>query len=187
MKRYSLYDSHTTVFILSGIGMMYGLCIGLCVFFVKRFIFQSMVSTGAVDWTVIPLLMVFLIQPFVIIPLLSRKERAIGRYLLRCYFTREGIHCDGLFWKPFLIPWKSIRTYGLQGVGYAYVSMPLIFFNTEKEYYKKERIGHISTNRIILQFREEIKPALFEFMPEDMKFRLEAAIDKSNDVYIQRS
>ena len=182
MKRYTLYESSTTGFILGGMGMLYGLSVGLCVFFVKRFVLESL----AVDWVVIPLLMVFLIPPFVIIPVLSRKERVIGRYLLRCRFTPEGIHCGGLFWKPFLISWENIRTYGLQVAGYAHVSMGLLFFSTEKEYYSKERIAHISESRIVFQLREEIVPPLFEFMPQDMKIRLEPAIRESREVYIQR-
>ena len=186
MKRYTLYESSTTWFILGGMGMLYGLSLGLCTFFVKRFIIESLAATGAVDWMVLPLLMVFLIPPFVIIPILSRKERAIGRYLLRCRFTPEGIHCGGLFWKPFLIPWEKIRTYGLQGAGYAHVSMGLLFFSTEREYYKKERIAHISESRIVFQLREEIIQSLLEFMPQDMKSRLEPAIRESREVYIQR-
>ena len=183
MKRCSLYDPSTTWFILGGMGMLYGLSIGLCVFFVKRFIFESL----AVDWMVLPLLMVFLIPPFVIIPILSRKERAIGRYLLRCRFTPEGIHCGGLFWKPFQIPWEKIRTYGLQGAGYAHASMGLLFFSTENEYFRKERITHISQSRIVFQLREEIVPPLLEFMPQDMKSRLEPAIREPKEIYIQRS
>lgn len=186
MKRYTLYEPSTTGFILGGMGILYGLSIGLCTFFVKRFIIESLAATGAVDWAVIPLLMVFLIPPFAIIPILSRKERVIGRYLLRCRFTQEGIHCGGLFWKSFPIPWDKIRTYGLQVAGYAHVSMGLLFFSTEREYYKKERIAHISGSRIVLQLREEIIPPLLEFMPQDMKSRLEPAIRESREVYIQR-
>lgn len=182
MKRYTLYDPSTTWFILCGMGMLYGLSVGLCVFFVKRFVLESL----AVDWVVIPLLMVFLIPSFVIIPVLSRKERVIGRYLLRCRFTPEGIHCGGLFWKPFLISWENIRTYGLQVAGYAHVSMGLLFFSTEKEYYRKERIACISESRIVLQLREEIVPPLLEFMPQDMKIRLEPAISEAKEIYIQR-
>ena len=187
MKRYGLYDPSTTGFVLGGMGVLYGLSVGLCVFFVKRFVFESLAVTGAVDWMVLPLLMVFLIPPFVIIPILSRKERAIGRYLLRCRFAQEGIHCGGLFWKSFLIPWDKIRTYGLQGAGYAHVSMGLLFFSTEREYYRKERIAHISGSRIVLQLREEIVSPLLEFMPQDMKIRLEPAIREPKEIYIQRS
>ena len=186
MKRYCLYEPSTTWFVLGGMGMLYGLSLGLCVFFVRRFVFESLVAAGAVDWTVIPLLMVFLLPPFVVIPILSRKERAIGRYFLRCSFTPEGIHCGGLFWKQFVIPWEKIRTYGLQGAGYAHVSMGLLFFSTEKELFKKERIARISGSRIVLQLREEIVSPLLEFMPQDMKSRLEPAIRESREVYIQR-
>ena len=186
MKRYCLYDPSTTWFILGGMGMLYGLSFGLCVFFVRRLVFESLAATGAVDWAVIPLLMVFLLPPFVVIPILSRKERAIGRYFLRCRFTPEGIHCGGLFWKPFLISWENIRTYGLQGAGYAHVSMGLLFFSTEKEYYRKERIAHISESLIVFQLRVEIIQSLLEFMPQDMKSRLEPAIRESREVYIQR-
>ena len=65
--------------------------------------------------------------------------------------------------------------------------MGLLFFSTEREYYKKERIAHISGSRIVLQLREEIVSPLLEFMPQDMKIRLEPAIRESKDIYIQRS
>ena len=64
--------------------------------------------------------------------------------------------------------------------------MGLLFFSTEKEYYRKERIAHISESRIVLQLREEMIQPLLEFMPQDMKFRLEPSIKESKEVYIQR-
>lgn len=186
MKHYGLYDSHSTFFVLGGMGMLYVLTLGLCTFFIKRFVFESFAATGVVDWSVIPLLMVLMIPSFVVIPILSRKEHALDRYLLRCRFTQEGIYCFGLFWKPFIIPWESIRTYGMQGYGYSYVSMVFLFFSTEREYYKKERIAHISQSRIVFQLRDEIISPLLEFMPLDMRFRLEKAVRGSQNIYIQR-
>lgn len=186
MKHYGLYDNKSTYFILGGLGFMYLLVVGLCTHFIKRFIFESIASTGTPDWSVIPLLAIFLVPAFVIIPILSHKSHAIDRYLLRCSFRKEGIYCFGFLWKSFAIPWDNIRTYGLQGYNYSYQSLVFLFFSAEKEYYKKENIAQISATRIVFQLRDEIIPPLLEFMPLDMKARLEEAIDESKNIYIQR-
>lgn len=186
MKHYGLYDNSSTCFILGGMGFLYILTLGLCSFFIKQFVFDSIVATGTPDLSIIPLMAVFLIPTFIIIPLVSRKSRALSRYLLRCSFRKEGIYCFGFLWKPFLIPWESIRTYGLQGYSYTYASLVFLFFSTKKEYYKKESIAQISTNRIVFQLRNDIIPPLMEFMPLDIKVRLEEAIQTSTNIFIQR-
>ena len=186
MKHYGLYDKSTTVFILVGITMMYVIVLGLCAFFVKQFVVDAIDTTGSVDLGVIPLLAIFLIPAFVVIPLLSRKSYALERYLLRCHFSEKGIYCFGLFWKPFWIPWDEIRTYGLQGYRYSYASLVFLFFSTKKEYYKNKNIAQISPNRIVFQLRDEILPPLLEFMPSDIRLRLEEAIEKEKTLYIQR-
>ena len=186
MKHYKLYDNYSTYFILGGLGVLYALTLGLCSFFVKQFVFDLIAETGSPDWSVILLLAIFLLPTFVIIPILSSKSHALTRYLLRCSFNEEGIYCFGLFWKSFSIPWDSIRTYGIQGYNYAYSSLVFLFFNTEKEYYKKENIAQISTSRIVFQLRDGIIPPLLEFMPLDIRVGLEKAIKESRDTYIQR-
>lgn len=186
MKRYKLYDNYSTFFILGGVGMLYVLTLGLCTFFVKQFVFDSIVETGAPDLSIIPLLIVFILPTFLILPIVSHKSHALSRYLLRCRFRKEGIYCSGLLWKSFFIPWDSIRTYGIQGYSYAHASLVFMFFSVEKEYYKKEKIAQISTTRIVFQLRDDIIAPLLEFMPLDIKARLEAAIEESRDIYIQR-
>lgn len=187
IKRYSLYDNYTTYFVIGGMGLMYALTLGLCAFFIKQFIVDAIAATGAADLDVIPLLAIILIPPFVIIPIVSYKSHALDRYLLRCTFSKEGICCYGLFWESFFIPWKNIRTYGVQGYDYASTSLVFLFVSTEKEYYRKENIAKISENRIIFQLRDDIVCPLLEFMPFDMKSRLKESIEASRDVYIQRS
>lgn len=187
MKHYGLYDKNTTCAILGGIGMLYVITLGLCIFFVKQFVLDAIVKTGSADLSVIPLLMLLLMPTFVVIPIASCKNHALSRYLLRCTFSKEGIYCFGLFWKAFFIPWKDVRTYGIHGCNYAYVSMAFLFVSTEKEYYKKENIAKLSKNRIVFQLHDDIICPLLEFMPLDMKSRLKGAIEESRDIYIQRS
>ena len=186
MKHYGLYDNNSTFFVLGGMGMLYILTLGLCSFFIKRFVLDSIAITGAPDLSVIPLLAIFLLPPFVIIPIVSHKGHILKRYLLRCAFNKEGIYCYGFLWKPFFIPWDSIRTYGMQGYSYSYTSLVFLFFSIEREYYKRENIAKISTSRIIFQLRDDIVSPLLEFMPTDMTARLESAIKNSRDIYIQR-
>lgn len=186
MKHYGLYDNSSTFFVLGGMGMLYVLTLCLCSFFIKQFVFDSIAAIGSPDLSIIPLLTVFILPPFVIIPIISRKSHALSRYLLRCHFSKEGIYCFGFLWKSFLIPWESIHTYGIQGYSFAYASPVFLFFSTEKEYYKKERIAQISTSRIVFQLRDDIIPPMLEFMPLDIKARLEEAIKGSRDIYMQR-
>ena len=186
MKHYKLYDNSSTFLILGGMGILYLLTIGLCCFFIKQFVFDSIEITGAPDLSIIPLLLIFILPPFLIIPIVSHKNHALSRYLLRCTFSSEGIFCCGFLWKSFFIPWDSIRTYGIQGYNYSYTSLVFLFFSTEKEYYRGKNIAQISINRIVFQLRDDIIPPLMEFMPLDIKIRLEEAIEKTRDIYIQR-
>lgn len=186
MKHYGLYDRNSTCLVLGGISILYVLTFGLCSFFVKRFVFESLSTTGTIDLSVIPLLVFFLLPPFVIIPIVSHKSHAISRYLLRCTFSKEGIYCFGFLWKSFFISWDSIRTYGIQGYNYSYVSLAFLFVSAEKEYCKKGNIAKISTNRILFQLRDDIISPLLEFMPLDMKSKLKVSIEESRDIYIQR-
>ena len=186
MKHNRQYDKNSTFLVLGGMGMLYVLTLGLCSFFIKQFVFDSIGATGTPDLSIIPLLAIFILPPFVIIPIISKKTHALDRYLLRCRFSKEGIYCFGFSWKSFLIPWESIRTYGLQGYNYSHASLVFLFFSAEKEYYKKENIAQISTSRIVFQLRDDIIPPLLEFMPSDIKTRLEEAIKESRDIYIQR-
>ena len=186
MKHYGLYDNRSSFFVLGGIGILYTLTFSLCLFFIKQFVFDSLSATGAVDLSIIPLLAIFLLPPFVIIPIASHKSHAIDRYLLRCTFSKEGICCFGFLWKSFFISWDDIRTYGIQGYSYSYASLVFLFVSTKKEYYRKENIAKISTSRIVFQLRDDITDPLLEFMPLDMKCRLEESIKEFRDIYIQR-
>lgn len=186
MKHYGLYDRNTTAFIVGGMSMLYLLTLGISAFNIKRFVFDAIETSGSVDMGVIPLIVIFLIPVFVVIPLLSRKSYALERYLLRCHFSEKGIYCFGLFWKPFWIPWDDIRTYGIQGYSYSYTSLVFIFFSTKKEFYRKENIAQISPTRIVFQLRDEILPPLLEFMPSDIRLRLEESIEKEKTLYMQR-
>lgn len=183
---YKLYDSFMTYYILGGLALWYVLSIGLCCFFTKRFLIDAIRKNGSFDGTVLILYFIFLV-PLIAISVGQRKEHGIDRYFVRCTFDKEGIHCFGLFWKAFDLPWENIRTYGLQGYSFSYCSIVFLFFNTEKEIFKdKKQIARISNNRVVFQFRDEIIPPLMENMPEDMKKRLKEAVAAKRDCFVQR-
>ena len=177
-----LYDKQATLTVIGGILLMYGLCLGLCGFFVYRFLILTF------DPTVFFLLGIVLC-PLILFPILSRRSHAFGRFLLRCRFDETGISCYGLGWKRFTLRWDDICLYGIDGYGkHGSYSMGILFLSTDpEEHFDPKRYAEISMRRIVFGVRDEIWGKLGTHMPEEMKKRLMAcARAKQNCFYVRR-
>lgn len=87
-KRYKLYDNYTTYYILVGIALMYALLAALNIWIYKK--------CDAVSEKIA--LMLVLDIPGCIFLVLAYKPQVLSRFLTRCSFDAEGIHCRSPRW-----------------------------------------------------------------------------------------
>lgn len=178
-KRYKLYDNYTTYYILVGIALMYALLVALNIWIYKK--------CDAVSEKIA--LMLVLDIPGCIFLVLAYKPQVLSRFLTRCSFDAEGIHCRSPRWGCFTLRWDEIRTYGFGGNSFSYKSIPVLYFSLNKaEYVPKNgmELLRIGRDRIIFQYRASIWAALTEYMPRDMVKRLDDVIRNERGGHFQR-
>lgn len=177
-----LYDKQTTFTVIGGILLMYGLCLGLCGFFVYRFLIRTFDPA-------VYLLLAIVLCPLILFPILSRKSHAFGRFLLRCRFDKLGISCYGLGWRRFTLRWDDICLYGIDGYGkHSGYSMGILFLSTDpEERFDPKHYADINAHRIVFAVRDEIWDKFDTYMPEEMKKRLmSCAKTKQNCYYLKK-
>ena len=181
MKRkwYKLYDNYTTYYILVGIALMYALLAALNIWIYRE--------CGVVSEKIA--LMLVLDIPGCIFLILANKPQVFSRFLTRCSFDAEGIHCRSPRWGRFTLRWDEIRTYGFYGYSFSYMSMPFLYFSLDPAEYAPQNggeVARIGRDRIIFQYRPSIWAALTEYMPKDMVKRLDDVIRNERGGHFQR-
>lgn len=180
MKEFKLYDNYMTYSVLGGLALMYGLVLSLCGFFVYKFLILEQ------NPEVYLLLAMFLI-PLVLVSFLASRQKVFSRYFIRCTINGEGIHCHGFLWGHFILPWNSVHTFGVQSRSYSYQSVKLLFFSTSQtEKTSSKELALITKNRLVFQYRNSVWEVLSSCMPEDMKIKLQDAIEHQNDGIFKR-
>ena len=178
-KRYKLYDNYTTYYILVGIALMYALLAALNIWIYKK--------CDAVSEKIA--LMLVLDIPGCIFLVLAYKPQVLSRFLTRCSFDAEGIHCRSPRWGHFTLRWDEIRTYGFGVNSFSYMSASFLYFSrNEVEYVPKNgmELLRIGRDRIIFQYRPSIWAALTEYMPKDMVKRLDDVIRNERGGHFRR-
>lgn len=139
-KRYKLYNNYTTYYILVGIALMYALLAALNIWIYKK--------CDAVSEKIA--LMLVLDIPGCIFLVLAYKPQVLSRFLTRCSFDAEGIHCRSPRWGRFTLRWDEIRTYGFGVNSFSYMSASFLYFSrNEAEYMPKDmikRLGDVIRN-----------------------------------------
>ena len=121
--------------------------------------------------------------------ILANKPQAFSRFLTRCSFDAEGIHCRSPRWGRFTLRWDEIRTYGFGVNSFSYMSASFLYFSrNEEEYVPKNgmELLRIGRDRIIFQYRESIWAARSEYMPRDMVKRLDDVIRNERGGHFRR-
>ena len=178
-KRYKLYDNYTTYYILVGIALMYALLAALNIWIYRE---CNVVSEKIA-------LMLVLDVPGAAFFILANKPQAFSRFLTRCSFDAEGIHCRSPRWGHFTLRWDEIRTYGFGVNSFSYMSASFLYFSrNEEEYVPKNgmELLRIGRDRIIFQYRPSIWAALTEYMPRDMVKRLDDVIRNERGGHFRR-
>lgn len=177
-KRYKLYDNYTTYYILVGIALMYALLAALNIWIYRE---CNVVSEKIA-------LMLVLDVPGAAFFILANKPQAFSRFLTRCSFDAEGIHCRSPRWGRFTLRWDEIRTYGFGVNSFSYMSASFLYFSRNEEYVPKNgmELLRIGRDRIIFQYRPSIWAALTEYMPKDMVKRLDDVIRNERGGHFRR-
>lgn len=186
-KKFSAEASENRRILIGGFGFMHALSIGCMVFFIVRFGMKNVYF-----W----LMALILIGPLVYVDYFLYKNLLIYRSFLKYQFKEDGIHCSGLGVRQFVIPWNTIRTYGLGGVFKEITDLygrPLtdkhgfsLFFFSQEPYETFNEIPYNRKSQMILEYRKDAWQAATEYMPDDMKNNLENCIRDRRDGLFRR-
>lgn len=181
-KKYSIYDSSSSVFLPVMLMLFCVLSIVLSGFLMKRFLIDDY------DPSVYVLLAVT-IGPWVYAIVSLQRNGLLKRVFLRLYFDENGIHYFLLGKKRYQIAWEDIHTYAITDCSFSYASRSMMIFSTDpKEFVPKNRMeaNRISQDRIVIQYRPEVWAALTQCMPADMCEKLGYAISKKQNCFHKR-
>lgn len=140
------------------------------------------------NWSVDSIVaLLLLLAPFLVIPYIIWKYRIMARYLMRCRFDYVGIRCFYPLWGRFSLNWEDVRTYGLINSSAGYKSMVLVFLSTDPhEMYDRQKIYEISKKRLVFEYRPGFWEAFVEFMPNDIRKRLDESMSSGRGCYVKR-
>lgn len=181
-KKYSLYDSSSSVFLPVMLMLFCVLSIALSGFFMKRFLIDDYDPSAYI-------LLALTIGPWAYVIVSLQRNGLLKRLFLRLYFDENGIHCFLLEKKRYLIAWEDIHTYGFTDCSFSYASRSMMIFSTDpKEFVPKNRMeaNRISPCRIIIQYRSDVWAVMKQVMPADMCEKLGYAISKKQDCFHKR-
>ena len=181
-RKYPIYDQYTTYFTLLVFIILTTSVLGLCVFFMIRFLVMDF------DPLVFPLLLVFL-GPYSYTIFESIRTGYIQRLLLRIRIDAVGLHCSGLGWKTHTITWDSVRTYAVFSQSDPQYLRTIIMFSTVKqEHYPSNYVeaNFVSMNRAIFQYRSDVWDVLNKHMPQDIKKKINYALNEKKSCFHKR-
>lgn len=166
-KKCGAIDRGMSIFFVAGMIFGHFLAIGLSIFSLIHFVMKN----DPFGW----LLIMVLLGPFIFADVEMARKNLLGRFFINYQFCNDGIHCSGLGWGRFIVPWNSIRTYGFADTSYPTVSFRFFYFSKDpgEMYSNTKNIAVLRKDRLILQHRTDAWEAAKEYMPTDMKRNLE--------------
>lgn len=172
MKRFTLLSKSMCREFLVLMAGMYILLFALVIFCVRRFLIETF------DPSVF-LLLAIIITPFVFITFKFFHDGILKRFLLKCSIDDDGISYSGPLWKSRKINWSEVHTFGVYFYSVSYLSNTMIFFSTDRTELGPKTAKDaavLSSNRVVIQYREDIWDALSEHMPSDIRKRIDEAL-----------
>ena len=175
-----IYSLRLTYMIILGIPFIHLLDLGLCAFFVKKFLVETY-DPG------VYLLLALLGGSMLIADILGYPLQLYQRCFLKFKMNEIGIRCYGFCMKSWVIPWEEVRTYGFSCYRKMGESCNTVFFSMvpNEEYRAKQHI-RISRQRIVIQVRGKVIQEFEQHLPRDMKKKLLYAITKGEECYCRR-
>ena len=179
-KKYYAIDGSISIEMIIGWIVLTGISFGLSIFFLIHFVLRGENS----GWVLVAMMIV----PTAAINIYMVRNHFWSRYLLNYTFDEDGIHCGGLGWRRFIVPWSSIHTYGFADTSYATVSFCFFYFSKDpgEMYSNTKDIAALRKDRLILQHRVDAWEAVKEYMPADMKRNLEDCLRHNREGCFRR-
>ena len=161
-----------------GVAFINLLILGLCGFWINRFLIQNY------DPTVYILLMMFL-GALVYCNVGFYRFQVYQRCFYKIKLETTGFECYD-FWRVYIkVCWDEVRTCGVTGYGLPGQPYAFVYFSkipNEPSTAKQEVL--INKQRIVLQVRKESVECLRSTLPEDIRKRIIPAIERqSNCIY----
>lgn len=183
-KKYRIFDAYTTYFVPIGWTIYILITIGICIFFFLRFIIavEDPALKDPGGWVCI----LMTLTPMTGLNIYFIKTKMFNRYFIRYQFSEVGIHCSGFTWGKFTVMWDSIHTYGFFVSAGANLYYPMVFFSQDPQEMWLKNPLTLRRDRLLFQYRKEEWQAICEYMPADMKKRLQDAIDHQRDGFYKR-
>ncbi len=174
-----IYSFRLTYPIIIGIPFMNILTLGLCGFFVNRFLIEQY------DPSAFVLLFMFL-------GMLLICDVALFKYQIfqRCFMKFE-VDSDGLQWyvvktQKNQLKWSEVRTYGVTGYDIKNQPVAFVFFSADpKESSDLKKRMSLGDQRIVIQIREEVVRLLEQNLPSSMKI-ITDSIEEKRDCFCRK-
>ena len=179
-KKYGAVDRELSLLIILGLAFFHILTLILNIYFFTHFIMNG----DMIGWALIILPWICFIPADIILI----KQHFFGRLFINYLFYDDGIHCSGLGWGKFTVPWNTIRTYGYADNSNKGINFRFFYFSQDSN----EQLTNIRSaleirkDRLILQYRKDAWEAAKEFMPIDMKRNLEDCLRHDRGGFFRR-
>ena len=179
-KKYGAIARGMSLFVVVGLAFIHILCLVFSIYFYIHFVLNG----DKRGWVLI----VLSLACFIPADIATIRVHLYGRLFIKYQFYKDGIHCSGLGWGTFTVPWDSIRTYGYADNSYPTVSFQFFFFSQDPcENMKDIRsLLILRKDRLILQYRKDAWEAVIESMPIDMKRNLEDCLRHNRGGFFRR-
>ena len=164
---FSLYNKKDTYFVVGGIIFIHALALGLCSFWVYRFLYVTY-DPG------VYILLAFFLGMTILCDISLSRVQGFSRFLFRCKVDKQGFCVHKPFGKVLQMNWTDIQSYGLLCM-YSDFSYNLLFFSTHKHEKRVEAVV-ISSERISFQIDSKKWEEIKEYIPSDMSDNLQTAI-----------
>lgn len=165
--------------IIFGILFFNVLTLGLCTFFVKRFL----VETYNPD---VFILLFLLLGNLLICDMLLFRHQVFQRCYLKFQMDQNGLEWYLIKANRQKLKWSDIRTYGV--TGYDIQNQPFAFVFFSKDPYESSSLKQkmsLGKRRIAIQIRKETICLLEQHLPRDMKKILDS-IENNQDCFYRR-
>ena len=162
--------------VIGGIVFFHVLVACLSIFWIYRFLIIDF------DPGVFVLLGIFVFGTTITDIMLCRIQ-GFSRFLIRCRVEKNGIYCSRIGLGKWTILWKDIHVFGTIGSALP-GNVVLIFLSTDTgEKYSKENCVRISQKRIVFQSTATIWKSISEYLPGDIKTKIDNALNGKYDCF----
>lgn len=172
-----LYNKKDSIIVVGGLVIFHVLICLLCLFWINKFAIQDYNPS-------VYLLLLMFISITVICDMSLYRIQGFRRFLVKCRITNQGIHCTLLGLKKWEIKWNEICIFGT--LGYSNTNDRGVFFlSTDSgEKYNREKCAEVNAKRIVFEANPQIWKAVSEYMPDNIKYKLQKAMqERCNTFY----